>query len=109
MRTIKFRAWDGKIMYEPMGLQGDWQPYFRDEKIKDIMQYTGLKDKNGKEIYEGDIVRKDGEYSGLVEYVWDKFSLNIWYEDAEWEPFTDRWTEYGEVIGNRFENPELLK
>jgi len=60
MRTIKFRAWENylKIMLPPIDLSQNpkyWEWNFdSDDKI--LMQYTGLKDKNGKEIYEGDIV-----------------------------------------------------
>ena len=114
-REIKFRAWDKKrnIMI------GEDYPYNWDDKKEEfwgdsneikltsiqyihnciLMQYTGLKDKNGKEIYEGDIV--NGE---LVEFL---------YNFGEWdncfgyylpEKESDR-----EIIGNVFENPELIK
>ena len=66
MREIKFRAWWNKKMHYDISLFGDcclrdkWMLF--DEKEKPIyMQYTGLKDKNGKEIYEGDILRAHHE------------------------------------------------
>ena len=77
----------------------------------DLMQYTGIKDKNGKEIYEGDIVRcNSGFYEGGVGV--------ITYVSADNEPgffivFANYETEVDfnniEVIGNIYENPELIK
>ncbi len=63
-----------------------------------FMQYTGLKDKNGKEIYEGDIV--EHLIGGTLEVKW----LN-----HGWTPFMS-WhdVEHYEIIGNIYENPELL-
>lgn len=63
MREIKFRAWDGTEMYTPI-IGRDGKPYRDDRDYEDanpaihdnVMQYTGLKDKNGKDVYEGDIL-----------------------------------------------------
>ena len=112
MREIKFRAWAEGRLNTPdyttvlIGLRG----FVQGEKFV-LMQFTGLRDKNGQEIYEGDIVRED---SGII--------LTIEWCDQEvgWRPvleFLYRNNEYGaatdfvglEVIGNIYENPELLE
>lgn len=78
-----------------------------------LMQYTGLKDKNGKEIYEGDIVNCK-EYECYGKITWDEdcaaFYFEILQEDGT---FIDEWLydyiDELEVIGNIYENPELLE
>jgi len=58
MREIKFRAWD-KDLHK---MYNKWTVIPDDDRSHILMQYTGLKDKNGKEIYEGDIVKhKNGK------------------------------------------------
>ena len=80
---------------------------------KTLGQYTGLKDKDGKEIYEGDVVRiwadpkdyngyKGHNYIGVVE--WDEFILGFILSDGHGlKDF-----EFIEIVGNIYENPELL-
>lgn len=74
-----------------------------------LMQYTGLKDKNGKEIYEGDILKvdwKDNRYKSVIGMVeWD--NENAAYRFAAGSPSEVSWSH--EIIGNIYENPELLK
>lgn len=67
------------------------------------MQYTGLKDKNGKEIYEGDITT-DGDMICRVEYDVPVFTLKSISNGNDYNPFYENL----EVIGNIYENPELL-
>lgn len=123
MREIKFRAWDtmrkcfinnsefGGMINPTDGGNKTTQLRYVD-KVK-LMQFTGLLDKSGKEIYEGDIVRyEDVEGDGNIESSIGKVYWNT--NDAMWkvdesdlnEPLYE--TEW-EIIGNIYENPELIK
>jgi uncharacterized phage protein (TIGR01671 family) len=113
MRDIKFRAWTRKGMVTPAAWVNDESlPCYSlsGAPLKPLMQYTGLTDKNGVEIYEGDIVRhwsygyNDGgmgnkQVLSVVE--WDEFG-------ACFENCIDRRNGV-EVVGNIYENPELLE
>jgi hypothetical protein len=105
MRPIKFRAWATKekeMLYpEQVEVPG------RHPELLTLMQFTGLLDKNGKEIYEKDIVKHEeykGEYHIYPIDSLEWFFFNHGNSDslAGWS--SDRF----EVIGNCFENPELL-
>ena len=68
-----------------------------------LMQYFGLKDKNGKEIYDGDILKyHNGRFSEPIEFPKDYIWIKVRTEDS-------RVTSSVEVIGNIYENPELLR
>jgi hypothetical protein len=133
-REIKFRAWDNKEKQWLLGyelknlggfslvgetvLLGEWShvidPFlfsrngYKFDDLK-IMQYTGLEDKNGKEIYERDILAPCGiwiEKPTAVTFENGAFGLDgnsfhYGFEELNWKDL--------EVIGNIYENPELLK
>ena len=109
MREIKFRVWDRDIkkMQYNAGVTLSGNSIVDDLNIP--MQYTGLKDKTGKEIYEGDIVNI--EYDTVNEIGEDSIGYN---EDViiEWNYELLCQLEYDlkgiEIIGNIYENPDLL-
>lgn len=109
-REIKFRAWDGNsvVSWEKIStILGIMHWMFVKTEGITLMQYTGLKDKNGKEIYEGDILRYDG---ALFMVVFGLGAIGMKRIIAEERKPTYRLhTIQGEVIGNVYENKELLQ
>lgn len=71
-----------------------------------LMQYTNLKDKNGKEIYEGDVVRV--QFNGWVETQKITWQRSGWSANDPWNALDFPCQERIEVVGNIYENPELL-
>lgn len=103
MREIKFRAWDGKEMIESFDRTYDWE----NRENFTLMQFTGLKDKNGKEIYEGDIVQISVGRPGITEKKIAKI-VEWRNEISQFKPdFMRKGTAV--IIGNIYQNPELLK
>lgn len=120
----KFRAWFDSEMYDkPVVYDGefylDWREFENGETYNGavLMQSTGLKDKNGKEIYEGDIVKfsdcDDDEYTTPV--VWNKdyacFGVSFSGKyPVSFDYLEEFYTELKdiEVVGNIWENGELL-
>jgi uncharacterized phage protein (TIGR01671 family) len=141
MREIKFRAWDGRTLFEVGQItfvESSWYlekgrsvsiPY---QSHVILMQYTGIKDKNGKEIYEGDIVRRlETDWSskpendtrtleeylislsdiGAIDFNYDRFCIAVKskrYDDYYHLDMFPGLHGFIEVIGNIYENPELL-
>ena len=134
MRTIKFRVWDGKYMdydvwVNSCGAFGDSEKKYNTPNIEIssyhnksiIMQFTGLHDKNGREIYEGD----KGSYQSIIQNYEDDDCVNPrYYRTPQYETKThncivkyignqftimdnSKWNEL-KIIGNIYENSELL-
>lgn len=106
MRDIKFRAWEN---LEKQMLYFDFEDLLRGEVPLHpascdfyLMAFTGLLDKNGKEVYEGDIVRTK---HGLTRKIFMR--LGCWYVDGCEE--LGYCNDQVEIIGNIYENPELLQ
>ena len=119
-REIKFRIWDvenkemlkvQELDFEPTFYGGkiairpdQYNDYFDTEDMI-LMQYTGLDGKNGKEIYEGDIVKYEN-ITGKIMFFNGSFILSDLEETEEWELGVIN--EEVEIIGNIYNNPELL-
>lgn len=124
MREIKFKAWHKaeKVMCDVSIINFDQGAFLvgvkkGEDKIGDkyfieaptdgrfcnfdefeLLQYTGIKDKNGEYIYEGDIL--SSKYS--------TYPFAVTHENGYFEYNTERQKDYVEIIGNIYENPELL-
>lgn len=137
MRELKFRAWFeekpiwcNQMFYsdeEPAGL-GDW---FSEVQIEQenviIMQYTGLKDKHGKEIYEGNVVKVQDpiethtSHNSIVYFDSEGARINyhpvhkkidkcfVLRQLSDYLDIREQDNPTCEIIGNIYENPELLK
>jgi uncharacterized phage protein (TIGR01671 family) len=126
MRDIKFRFWVAKNGWEDC--RDGMEMFYWDTKTadncvhlrdKEPMQFTGLFDKNRKEIYEGDVLRraKDGEkyrFYIVVEFKNGSFGgstrpgFNHYLTAERWGCCDSDGGGYDEVIGNIYENPELI-
>lgn len=122
-REIKFRAWDsiagqmwedvyfdGGHIYTigPDGENASTMPRWDDNAL---MQFTGLKDKNGKEIYESDVVRLYDNNNGFFEVIFVNEYVGGWvlkHKDYDLVSLGARKIDKVEVIGNIYENKEIL-
>ncbi len=131
-RVINFRIWDKEykeMLYDPVHMlstEGRAYCNYETGKIKAwpkdtyvIMQFTGLLDKNSKEIYEGDILEITllSGFKYLGEVKWDQLRVTYcleysWGNRQTLSFFADnilpKTSEYTKIIGNIYENPELL-
>ena len=112
-REIKFRVWNGEQMISPDYIKRDGFAYWKEDSIpvssNKLMQYTGLKDKNGKEIYEGDIVKKIGTplvkvFTGVVKYESVGFTTVDFNLPFDNDCVLGYQSKVIEVIGNIHEN-----
>jgi uncharacterized phage protein (TIGR01671 family) len=132
MRDLKFRAWDSQNMFISPSLSdgsqylGSWfeaHSILHSEfgKQNEIMQYTGLKDRNGNEIYEGDIIKRTQHIDGhFVDRIFETYEVSYNNEIAgfEYKPIENKhYKQYTvrpfggeelEIIGNIHQNKELL-
>ena len=119
MREIKFRAWDDitKEMFDDIQNSNVFEGFLNSGSY-DIMQFTGLHDKNGKEIYGGD----------LLKWEHSEHLLEVRWNNIGWDLFSKLFKKFGlpdgsycssfnvlgylrksKIIGNIYENPELIK
>lgn len=119
----KYRAWDKKIKIMSEVTLIDYRAefvelfneelYLRDFSKVELMQSTGLKDKNGKEIFEKDILDYNGrkvivKWHGSYACFIYEFVDELKNRTTEWQPLYLSYYKF-EIIGNIYENPELLE
>ena len=129
MRTIKFRAWDGvKMIYSENKFDEDGQLHELEmfflglevgrslnNKKYGLMEFTSLLDKNGKEIYEGDIIEVNNDYENEICRIpcvikWVRAQFVAEHSDGgSWTRQLYDQPERIEIIGNIYENQDLLK
>ena len=116
-RVIKFRAWDidnKRLLNDCLSLQphgfNKWVQLDKASNNLVWMQFTGLFDRNGKEIYEGDIIKYHDHPTGVEDGIGE-----VYYKDGKWMvtwsmiPLGDFGTAWTEIIGNIYSNPSPLK
>lgn len=117
-RVIKFRAWgpNCKVMWDWEDVKGiasnlGWENFTEGERV--LMQFTGLQDKNGVEIYEGDLVLvRDTRICEVIFHkhggCWDLKLVNVLSSESIGSVSPSSYKYHVEVIGNIYENPDLL-
>ena len=112
MRDIKFRGWDGERMLPPedLSVSPDGRKWLGHVDVL-LLQFTGLKDSKGVEIYEDDILEHEDGSIGTVEW-WTTLSrFVVGFDDDDEDDHVDELNRYEmgyKVIGNIHENPDLI-
>jgi len=112
MRAIRFRQWiknQNMFFYWGFNIKGvmfESPLAIVEDDERESQQFTGLKDKNGKEIYEGDII-SNSSFNAKIIFVKGKFQMKIMHNNYICD--ITIYNKSCEVIGNLSENPELLK
>ena len=117
MRQIKFKAWNGKFIDDDLFMPKGWlnqEIRAKEKKFKfKLMQFTGLKDKNKKEIYEGDIVKFGSlDNTGIIKFFEGRFIIEEqrFYHEKKLYVYNKKDPDtFIEVIGNIFQDKKLLK
>lgn len=124
MRSIKFRAWDGIQMLDHVYFHTTPEGWIWDDNpckvgVKAIMQFTGLLDKNGKEIYEGDILQPYAYRNKMklliLTVVYKEGMFTLTRKGSSGWPLckslkeADKANNSYQIIGNIYDNPELLE
>ena len=107
-REIKFRVWSlaSEKMSEPFSINQRLNQIFNTDSL--LMQYTGLKDKNAVEIYEGDIIEIFDDESTKGQVVFNEGSFRL-FEKTTYYSHLSAYNPISmcEIIGNIYQNPEL--
>lgn len=124
-RELKFRVWDNKLKEMNLFLKienGEDLMHFScintDKNRFEIMQFTGLSDANGKEIYEGDILEINGDFEQttkcdpfIFEVVFNEgaFQIRQIHKESTYQATMHEFIKFMKIVGNIYENHELLE